>query len=70
MPVEVEVDSEATLLFVVLKPVDREVTPLCAVLMPVEVEVDSEATLLFVVLKPVDNELTVLPTEFTWLATE
>ena len=38
--------------------------------MPVEVEVDSEATLLFVVLKPVDNELTVLPTEFTWLATE
>jgi hypothetical protein len=28
MPVEVEVDSEATLLFVVLSPVDSEVTPL------------------------------------------
>jgi hypothetical protein len=27
MPVEVEVDNEATLLFVVLRPVDSELTP-------------------------------------------
>ncbi|AIO28772.1 DNA-directed RNA polymerase II, large subunit [Burkholderia cepacia] len=44
------VDSEATLLFVVLRPVDSEP-------MPVEVDVDSELTLLFVVLRPVDSEL-------------
>jgi hypothetical protein len=60
MPVDVEVESEATLLLVVLSPVDSEFTPLCAVLMPVEVEVDSDATLLFVVLKPVDSEFTPL----------
>ncbi len=44
------VDSDATLLFVVLRPVDSEP-------MPVEVDVDSELTLLFVVLRPVDSEL-------------
>jgi hypothetical protein len=63
MPVDVEVESEATLLLVVLSPVDSEFTPLCAVLMPVEVEVDKEATLLFVVLRPVDSEATLLPAE-------
>ncbi len=73
-PVESAVDSEVTLLFVVLKPVESEVTPLSAVLIPVEAEVDSEdtalfvalspvlsdATLLFVVLNPVDSEITPL----------
>ncbi len=44
------VDSDATLLFVVLRPVDSEP-------MPVEVDVDNELTLLFVVLRPVDSEL-------------
>nr|WP_318654725.1 hypothetical protein [Burkholderia sp. S-53] len=43
-----------------LRPVDNELTPLCAVLIPVEVEVDRLVTLLFVVLRPVDNELTPL----------
>jgi hypothetical protein len=47
------VDSEATLLLVVLRPVDSDV-------MPVEVEVDSEARPLLVVLRPVDNEVTPL----------
>ena len=60
MPVDVEVDNEARPLLVVLKPVESEPTPLCAVLIPVDVEVDNEATLLFVVLKPVDNEATPL----------
>ena len=58
IPVEVDVDSEATPLFVVDRPVDSEFTPDCAVLIPVEVDVDSEATLLFVVDRPVDSELT------------
>ncbi|WP_322021992.1 hypothetical protein, partial [Burkholderia sp. BCC1974] len=48
--VDVEVDSEATVLSVELRPVDSE-------LMPVEVEVDSEATELLVELRPVDNEV-------------
>ena len=43
IPVEVEVDSEVTLLFVVLKPV--------------EAEVDSDETLLFVVLRPVEVDV-------------
>ncbi len=44
------VDRDATLLFVVLRPVDSEP-------MPVEVDVDNELTLLFTVLRPVDSEL-------------
>jgi hypothetical protein len=64
MPVEVEVDSAVTLLFVVLSPADKKVILLCAVLMPVEVEVDSAATLLFAVFSPVatpvDSEATLL----------
>jgi hypothetical protein len=45
-PVEAEVDSEDTLLFVVLRPVDNEV-----------IEVDSDDTLLLVVLRPVDVDV-------------
>jgi pilus assembly protein FimV len=60
MPVEAEVDSVETLVLVVSKPVDSELTPLCAVLMPVEAEVDSVVTLVLVVFKPVDSELTPL----------
>jgi hypothetical protein len=59
-PVEVEVDSDVTLLLVVLRPVDKELIPLVAVLKPVEVDVDSEVTLLLVVLRPVDSEFTPL----------
>ncbi|KWA71688.1 hypothetical protein WL30_14120 [Burkholderia ubonensis] len=38
--VEADVDSDATLLFVVDRPVDSELTPVDSELMPVEVEVD------------------------------
>jgi hypothetical protein len=51
------VDSDATLLLVMLRPVDSEFTPLCAVLMPVDVEVDSDARLVLVAPRPVDSEL-------------
>ncbi len=44
------VDSDATVLFVELRPVDSEVRP-------VEVDVDSDATLLLVDDRPVDSEL-------------
>jgi len=74
--VDVEVDSVATLLFIVDSPVlstptlllvvDNPVfsatTLLCVVLMPDEAEVDSTAILLFVVDRPVDNEPTPLCT--------
>jgi hypothetical protein len=60
IPVDVDVDSTAALLLVVLRPVDSEATPLCAVLMPVDVDVDSTAALLLVVLRPVDSEATPL----------
>jgi hypothetical protein len=70
MPVELEVDSELTLLLVELRPVDSELTfevlldkPVDSELMllvlvdkPVEVEVDSELTLLLVELRPVDSD--------------
>ncbi|CAJ6252012.1 tash protein pest motif family [Burkholderia pseudomallei] len=59
-PVDVEVDSEATVLFAVDSPVDNELTPLCAVLMPDEAEVDSEVSELFVLLRPLDSEATLL----------
>ncbi|CAJ6376524.1 chromosome segregation ATPase [Burkholderia pseudomallei] len=59
-PVEVDVDSEATVLFAVDSPVDNELTPLCAVLMPDEAEVDSEVSELFVLLRPLDSEATLL----------
>ena len=58
MPVEVEVESEVTLLLVVDRPVDNELTPDWAVLIPVEAEADSDETLLFVVESPVESELT------------
>jgi hypothetical protein len=44
IPVEVDVESDETLLFVVDRPVDSEVTPDCAVLIPVDVDVDSDVT--------------------------
>ncbi|WP_306171100.1 hypothetical protein, partial [Burkholderia pseudomallei] len=53
MPVEVDVDNEATVLLVVDSPVDSELTPLCAVLMPEEADVESEVSELFVLLRPV-----------------
>jgi len=56
MPVEADVLRLVTLLFVVDKPVDSEVTPLCAVLMPLDADVLRLVTLLLVVLRPVDNE--------------
>jgi len=56
MPVEADVLRLVTLLLVVDKPVDSEVTPLCAVLIPVEADVLRLVTLLLVVLRPVDNE--------------
>jgi len=55
--VETEVDSDVTLLLVVLSPLDRDVTPLCAVMMPVEAEVDSEVTLLCALLIPVEAKV-------------
>ncbi|KVT10291.1 hypothetical protein WK47_06880 [Burkholderia ubonensis] len=57
MPVDADVDSDDTLLLVVLSPVESEFTPLCAVLMPVDADVDSDDTLLLVVLSPVESEL-------------
>ena len=57
---DTELLSEATLLLLVLSPVDSEATPLCAVLMPVEAEVDSAVTLLLVVDRPVDSEAILL----------
>ncbi|WP_181152376.1 hypothetical protein, partial [Burkholderia cepacia] len=51
-------DSAPRALLVVVRLVDREVTPLCAVLMPTAAEVDRLATLLFVALRPVDNDPT------------
>ena len=68
---EAEVDSDATLLLVVLKPVEAEVD---SETMPVEAEVDSEATLLLVVLKPVEVEVesdkTLLPVVLKPVETE
>ncbi|WP_423761187.1 hypothetical protein [Burkholderia sp. NLJ2] len=43
---------------VVVRLVDREATPLCAVLIPAAAEVDRLATLLFVVFTLVDNDPT------------
>ncbi|WP_269767499.1 hypothetical protein, partial [Burkholderia ubonensis] len=54
---DVAVDRLLTLLLVELRPVDSDVTPLCAVLMPVDADVDSEVTELLVELSPVDSEL-------------
>ncbi|OJB12580.1 hypothetical protein BGV52_04780 [Burkholderia ubonensis] len=49
-PVEVDVDSDATLLSVVDNAVDSE-------LVAVEAEVDSEVTVLLVVLRPVEVDV-------------
>jgi hypothetical protein len=45
-PVDEDVESEVTALFVVERPVETDATPLLAVLIPVDAEVDSEDTLL------------------------
>ena len=42
---------------VVERPVESELTPLCAVLIPEDAEVESEETLLLVVDSPVESEL-------------
>jgi hypothetical protein len=42
---------------VVDRPVESELTPLCAVLIPLEAEVESDDTLLLVVDSPVESEL-------------
>jgi pilus assembly protein FimV len=66
-PVDVEVDSDETVLLVVLRPVESEPMPvevdvdneaieLLAVERPVEVEVESDVTVLLVVLRPVESE--------------
>jgi hypothetical protein len=60
MPLEAEVESDETLLLVVERPVDREVSRLTALLRPDEVDVESDETLLFVVDRPVESELTPL----------
>jgi hypothetical protein len=56
MPLEADVLRLVTLLFVVERPVDSEVTPLCAVLIPVDADVLRLVTLLLVVDRPVDSE--------------
>ncbi len=61
-PVDAEVESEETLLFVVDRPVDNEPTPLWAVLMPDDAEVESDETLLFVVESPEDADVDSEPT--------
>jgi hypothetical protein len=80
-PDETALDSDATLAFVVLNPVDSDATPLTAVLMldekPLTV-VDSEPTVLVVVLTLLDSAVTVLfvvlkpvevdvDSEYSWL---
>ena len=60
IPEDAEVEREETLLFVVDRPVDKEPTPLWAVLMPEDAEAESEPTLLLVDDSPVDSEPTPL----------
>ncbi|ERJ35219.1 ComM-related protein [Burkholderia sp. AU4i] len=68
------VDSEATLLFVVLRPVDSELRPAAvdvdSALIAVEVEVDSADTLLLVELRPVDSELIPVESDATFVAVD
>ncbi|UXU90367.1 hypothetical protein [Burkholderia sp. S-53] len=52
------VDSAPRVLLVVVRLVDSEVTPLCAVLIPTAAEVDRLVTLLFVAFTLVDNDPT------------
>ncbi len=62
IPLEAEVESNETLLLVVDRPVDKEPTPLWAVLMPEDAEVESEETLLVVVESPEDADVEREPT--------
>ncbi|WP_275424126.1 hypothetical protein, partial [Burkholderia pseudomallei] len=57
IPVDVELDNDATVLFVVDKPVDNEPMLLLALERPVDVDVDSDATALLAEDSPVDVEL-------------
>ncbi|KWD93210.1 hypothetical protein WT47_32080 [Burkholderia stagnalis] len=68
MPVEADVDSDVTVLLVVLNPVDNEPMPvdvevdsdvieLLADEIPVEADVDNDVTVLLAVLKPVDVDV-------------
>ncbi len=57
IPDDAEVEREETLLLVLDRPVESEVTPLAFVLMPLEAEVESDETLLFVVERPDDAEV-------------
>ncbi|MEX3910167.1 hypothetical protein AB4Y33_43515, partial [Paraburkholderia sp. BR14319] len=56
MPVDEEVDSDATLLLVVDRPVESELTPVDSELPVVEADVESEDTELLALDKPVDSE--------------
>jgi len=51
-----------TELLVVDRPVESELTPLCAVLIPLDAEVEREETLLFVVESPLDADVERDPT--------
>jgi len=48
---------------VVERPVESELTPLCAVLIPDDAEVESDTTALLVVDSPVESELIPLDAE-------
>jgi hypothetical protein len=61
MALDVEVDSDVTVLFVVLRPVDKDVILDEAV----ETVVESEVAVLFVVLRLVESEVTLLVAELT-----
>jgi hypothetical protein len=63
------VDSDATLLLVVSRPVDSELTPVDNELRPLAVEVDRLVTLLFVASRPVDSEPKPLAVEVDRLVT-
>ncbi|WP_306170560.1 hypothetical protein, partial [Burkholderia pseudomallei] len=56
-PATVDVDNDATVLFVVDKPVDNEPMLLLALERPVDADVDSDATALLAEDNPVDVEL-------------
>ena len=61
-PDDAEVEREETLLLVLDRPVESEVTPLAFALMPLEAEVESDETLLLVVDRPDDAEVESEPT--------
>jgi len=60
IPLDAEVESAVALLFVDDRPLEIDVTPLCAAPIPLDADVESTPTELFVVDKPVESELTPL----------